>query len=82
MSQALFIDLSVEQQEIVAGGFDAAFNATNYHALNSLKITTTTLALAGSSGPNGSQGGVAFSANTTKLFSTIDTSQFTGLFGK
>ncbi|ARV61033.1 hypothetical protein BZZ01_22560 [Nostocales cyanobacterium HT-58-2] len=82
MSQALFTDLSVEQQEIVAGGFDAAFNYSNYNVFNSLMKTDKTLALAGSSGPNGSQGGVAFSVQSVDMLSALKTSQFTALLGK
>jgi hypothetical protein len=82
MSDNLFVEVSVEQQEIVAGGFASAFNFSDYHALNVLNSSTKTLALGGSSSAAGSQGGVAFSDQSVKLFSKLDTSQFTHIFGK
>ncbi|ARV61031.1 hypothetical protein BZZ01_22550 [Nostocales cyanobacterium HT-58-2] len=84
MSQALFIDLSVEQQEIVAGGGDSlfAFNTSNYFAKNTLNIYDKTLTVAGTSGPGGSAGVTALAVKQVKASSVIDTSQVTKIIVK
>jgi hypothetical protein len=82
MSDNLFIEMSVEQQEIVAGGFTSAFNASDFHVINAINSSTKTLALGGSSSAAGSQGGVAFSDKNLKVLSKLDTSQFTHIFGE
>ncbi|ARV61032.1 hypothetical protein BZZ01_22555 [Nostocales cyanobacterium HT-58-2] len=84
MSQALFTDLSIEQQEIVAGGGDSivAFNTSDYFAKNKINILDKTLTVAGTSGPGGSAGVTALAIKQVKASSVIDTSQVTKLIIK
>ncbi len=60
MESNLFIELSEEQQEVVAGGADVALSKTSFFNLAKSFGTTS------SSGPNGSTGSTYGSLNVTK----------------
>ncbi len=83
MSHELFTEVSVEQQEVVAGGFvsASASNSSNFNILESFNATKNSLVLAGGSGPGGSTGGVIASSETLNILNTLNTSQFTSFFG-
>lgn len=60
MSNELFTDLSVEQQEVVAGGLDVGFSTTDYfNKISALQAVSQ-------SGPGGSTAGVQGATDITK----------------
>ncbi|KAB8315825.1 hypothetical protein SD81_031260 [Tolypothrix campylonemoides VB511288] len=65
MSNALFTDLSIEQQEIVAGGIQALnyLNGSFFAGNTSIKLTQASFGSAVASTPNGSASTVGGSYN-------------------
>jgi hypothetical protein len=83
MSDNLFTEVSVEQQEIVAGGFSVpelvAFNTSNYNLKQSMHALDKTVVVGGASSPGGSAGTSALSIKKVDVLSHLQTGQTTKL---
>jgi hypothetical protein len=84
MSDNLFIDLSIEQQEVVAGGllpFPAliASNTSNYNLKESMHTLDKTVAVGGASSPGGSAGATTLSIKKLDVLSKLHTGQTTNI---
>lgn len=83
MSNELFIDLTVEQQEVVAGGLDidinSFLNGTSFEDITEASKQSFDFGVISNSGPNGTTNGLTTSFSAESLFKSIFTDGITAI---